>query len=329
MSRPSLDPVRWTPPPAAAPSPTPSGLAGLRVLQTSGHGTEDVLVRADGTILTGVDDGRILAIDPATGLETQVADTEGRPLGLEHHPDGGYVVCDAHRGLLHLDDDGTIEVLADSFAGEYFVFCNNAAVAADGTIWFTDSSTKFGIEHWKADLIEHRPTGRLFRRDPDGTLTLLADGLAFANGVALAADESFVVVAETAGYCLRRLWLTGERAGSTEPFGPALPGFPDNIATGDDGLVWVTIASPRDRTLDALLPRAPWIRRLVWALPDRLQPQPQPVIRVQAYAADGSLVHDVAGTHPGFGTPTGVRRSGDRVWMGSLEQTSIAVFDLP
>ncbi|MET1039014.1 MAG: SMP-30/gluconolactonase/LRE family protein [Aeromicrobium sp.] len=328
MSRPSIDPARWTPP-APAPTSAPTELTGLRVVETSGHGTEDVLVRADGSVLTGVDDGRILAVDPTTGLETQVADTEGRPLGIEHHPHGGYVVCDAHRGLLHLHDDGTIEVLVEAVDGELMLFCNNAAVAGDGTIYFTDSSTSFSIEHWKADLIEHRTTGRLFRRDPDGTVALLADGLAFANGVALAADESFVVVAETGGYCLRRLWLTGERAGTLESFGPTLPGFPDNISTGDDGTIWVTVASPRDTALDALLPRAPWIRKIVWALPDRLQPQPQSVIRVQSYGPDGTLVRDVAGRHDGFGTPTGVRQVGRQVWMGSLEQTSIAVFDLP
>jgi hypothetical protein len=67
----------------------------------------------------------------------------------------------------------------------------------------------------------------------------------------------------------------------------------------------------------------------VWGLPDRLQPQPQPVIRVQSYTPDGVLVHDVAGRHEGFGMPTGVRQVGRQVWMGSLERTSIAVFDLP
>jgi sugar lactone lactonase YvrE len=328
MSRPTIDPARWTPP-TPAPDGAPTPPSGLRVIEVGGHGTEDVLVRSDGHVITGVADGRILAIDPVTGSVTEVADTEGRPLGLEHHPDGGYVVCDAHRGLLRLRDDGTIDVLVDSFEGDYFVFCNNAAVAADGTIFFTDSSTKFDIDHWKADLIEHRPTGRLFRREPHGPVTLLADGLAFANGVALAADESFVVVAETAAYGLRRVWLTGERAGAVEPFGPVLPGFPDNISTGEDGNIWVTIASPRDHTLDRLLPRAPWLRRVVWRLPDRVQPQPRPLIRIQAYAPDGTLVHDTAGRHEAFGMPTGVRQVGRAVWMGSLERSTIAVYDLP
>lgn len=327
MTKPSLDPARWTPP-AAAPTGTPSSLRNLRVHQTSGHGTEDVVIVPDGHVVTGVDDGRLLAIEPLTGDESVIGDTGGRPLGLELHPDGGVVVCDAERGLLHVDD-GIVTVLADQFEGIPFRFCNNAAVAADGTIYFTDSSTIFGIEHWRADLIEHRPTGRLFRRDPDGSLTLLLDGLAFANGVALAADESFVVVAETGGYGLRRLWLTGDHVGDTQPFGPVLPGFPDNISTGQDGNIWVAIASPRDRILDLLLPRAPWIRRVVWVLPERLQPQPQKVIHVQAFAPDGALVHDLAGEHPAFGMPTGVRQTGGSVWLGSLEAPTIAAFDLP
>lgn len=287
------------------------------------------MLREDGQVLTGLEDGRIVAIHPATGAETPVADTGGRPLGLEHHPDGGYVVCDSTKGLLHLQADGMLRVLADSYDAVPFRFCNNAAVAADGTIYFTDSSTKFSFEFWRGDLIEHRPTGRLFRRDPDGAITLLLDGLAFANGVALAADESFVVVAETGGYALQRLWLSGPDAGAVEPFGDVLPGFPDNISTGEDGNIWVTIASPRDDILDGLLPRAPWIRRLVWALPERFQPQAQKLINILALGSDGSIVHDFAGEHADFGKATGVRQVGGTVWMGSFEQSTIAAFDLP
>ncbi|MFI5428763.1 SMP-30/gluconolactonase/LRE family protein [Aeromicrobium sp. UC242_57] len=328
MTKPSLDPARWTPP-APAPSGQPTAPRGLRVYDTSGYGTEDVLLRSDGQVITGVEDGRLLAIDPETGAETVMATTHGRPLGIEHHPDGGYVVCDSTHGLLRLDADGTLTVLADGFDGAPFRFCNNAAVAADGTIYFTDSSTKFGFEHWRGDLIEHRPTGRLFRRDPDGTLTLLLDHLAFANGVALAADESFVIVAETAGYALQRLWLTGDKAGTAEPFVAVLPGFPDNISTGEDGNIWVTIASPRDEILDKLLPKAPWIRKIVWSLPERFQPQAKKLINIHAYAPDGTLVHDIAGEHDRFGKATGVRQVGGKVWLGSFEQSTIAVLDVP
>ena len=48
------------------------------------------------------------------------------------------------------------------------LFCNNAAVSADGTIYFTDTSTVHGIEDWKADFVELTRTGRLLRRAGDG-----------------------------------------------------------------------------------------------------------------------------------------------------------------
>ncbi|MET0820453.1 MAG: SMP-30/gluconolactonase/LRE family protein [Aeromicrobium sp.] len=326
MGKPAVDPARWKPPRRGYPG-SPSAPAGLRVYGTSGYGTEDVLVD-HGRVLTGLEDGRIVAIDPATGAETEVAATGGRPLGIEHHPDGGWVVCDSTRGLLRVARDGTVTVLVGGHGGKEFLFCNNAAVAADGTVWFTDSSTKFGFEHWRGDLMEHRPTGRLFRRDPDGTLAVVLDDLAFANGVALAQDESFVVVAETAGYGLRRIWLSGERAGAVETFGALLPGFPDNISTGEDGNIWVAIASPRDPTLDWLLPRAPWLRKIAWALPQRLQPQAKNLIRVQAFAPDGRLAHDLAHEDDRFGKATGVRQVGREVWLGSFEQTTIAVLTL-
>ena len=92
MAKPSVSPVRWNPPAPAAPG-RPTEPVNLRVFGTSGYGTEDVLVRADGQVLTGVEDGRLLAIDPVTGAESIAAHTHGRPLGIEHHPHGGYVVA--------------------------------------------------------------------------------------------------------------------------------------------------------------------------------------------------------------------------------------------
>ena len=98
--------------------------------------------------------------------------------------------------------------------GRRMAFCNNAAVHSSGDIWFTDSSTRYGIDRWKADLVENTGTGRLLRRDADGSLEVVLDGLRFANGVALSADESYVAVAETAARTVVRRWLTGPRAGA-------------------------------------------------------------------------------------------------------------------
>ncbi|MFG1604957.1 SMP-30/gluconolactonase/LRE family protein [Actinoplanes sp. NPDC049265] len=288
----------------------------LRVIAVPGHGAEDVVVAPGGVVYTGTEDGVIHRIDP-DGRPAAVADTGGRPLGIELLPDGRLLVCDARRGLLAVEpSSGAIEELAGGMR-----FCNNAAVAADGTIYFSDSSTVHPIDEWKAEMVEVTRTGRLLRRTPDGAVTVLRDGLAFANGVALAGDESFVAVAETAVRAVARHWLTGRDDYLVEN----LPGYPDNIARGSDGLIWVTIASPTDPVVERIQRGPMWIRRQITKIPEALQPAPKRTVRVQAYDDAGRLVHDRTGDSLHFHMVTGVREHDGRIWMGSLHESAIAV----
>src|SRR2546430_15574716 len=159
--RPSIRPVVWQPPalpPRARSRTGPVPLPPLRLVDVGGTGPEDVVVDGAGRIVTGVADGRLLRIDPDSGRVERIADTGGRPLGIELLPDGRLLVCDARRGLLAVDPEGgSVETLT----GEPMLFCNNAAVAADGTVWFSDSSGRFGIDHWRAEMLEHSGTGML------------------------------------------------------------------------------------------------------------------------------------------------------------------------
>lgn len=303
------------------------------VIPLPAHGAEDVVVAThgpdEGAVFTGTADGTIWRIRPDTGAVEKVANTGGRPLGLEIDPDGRLVVCDAELGLLRVDlATGAVEPLVDSVDGVRMVFCNNAAVASDGTIWFSDSSTKFGIDRWKDDFVQNTTTGRLLRRDPDGTLAVVLDGLRFSNGVALSKAEDFVAVAECAGRTVVRLWLAGERAGQRDHLCQDLPGYPDNIARGSDGLIWVTIASPRDPLVERLQRGPVWLRRQVTRIPEKLQPKPKRTVRVQAYDDAGTLVHDVDVTTGDYHMVTGVREHDGRVWMGSLEEPAVAVHRL-
>ena len=163
----------------------------ITVMPVPGPGAEDVVVAThgpdEGSVFTGTEDGAIWRVSPDGAKVDRVADTAGRPLGIEIDLDGRLLVCDAHRGLLRVDTrSGGVEAVADSVDGVRMVFCNNAAIATDGTVWFSDSSTKYGIEDWKSDVVQDTRTGRLLRLDTDGTITMVLDGLAFANGVALA-----------------------------------------------------------------------------------------------------------------------------------------------
>jgi sugar lactone lactonase YvrE len=330
--KPPIDPVVWQPPkaPRRARQRQSDQPVALSVFDLPGTGPEDVAIDAAGRVLAGLKDGRILRISPDGRHIETVAETGGRPLGIEIDPDGELLVCDARLGVLRVDPDtGRVLRLVDRVGGVPMVFCNNGALAADGTTYFTDSSRHFGIDHYKGELLAHSGSGRLFRRTPDGAVDLVADGFQFANGVALAPDESWIAVAETGGYCLDRIWLSGPRAGERDTLVDNLPAFPDNISTGSDGLIWVALPSPRDPVLDLLLPRAPVLRKAAWALPEALQPKEKKTVWVQAYDADGVLVHDLQTSHERFFMATGVRELDGTVWVGSLTAPSIARIDLP
>ena len=300
------------------------------VHQVPGNGAEDVVVAPDGSVLTGTEDGAILRLSADGRRIDRVAHTGGRPLGLELFDNGDLLVCDALAGLLVVHvKDGSVETLLTEIDGVRMRFCNNAAIAGDGTIWFSDSSLHYVVDQWKDDFVQHTRTGRLIRRDVDGTVTVVLDGLAFANGVALSADERFVAVAETGARTVVRRWLAGPRAGERDFLARDLPGYPDNIARGSDGLIWVTIASPKDPVVERLQTAPMAIRKAVTRIPEKLQPKPKETIRVQAFDDTGALVHDVDLAESGYHMVTGVREHDGRVWMGSLHEPAIAVYALP
>lgn len=307
------------------------------VIPVPGPGAEDVVVATSGpdagAVFTGTEDGSIFRVSADGARVDLVGQTGGRPLGIEFAADGRLLVCDARRGLLWVDPaTGDVELITAEVEGRAMVFCNNAAIAEDGTIWWSDSSTRFGIERWKDDFVQNTRTGRLLRRDPDGTVTVVLDGLAFANGVALSAEGDFVAVAETGARTVVRHWVSGPRAGTRDLLAEDLPGYPDNIARGSDGLIWITIASPTDPLVERLQKGPLALRRLATKLPEALQPKPKQTVRVVAYDAAGSLVHDIdlrpAEHGASYHMVTGVREHDGRLWMGSLHEPAIAVYDL-
>nr|WP_280404230.1 SMP-30/gluconolactonase/LRE family protein [Nocardia brasiliensis] len=292
-------------------------------------GPEDVVRTPDGRLLTGTGDGAIHSIDPATSEVRLLANTGGRPLGLHADPDGTVLICDFERGLLELRPDGTLEVLVDEFDGARLPFASNVVRDTDGTIYFSSSTSRYPLDQYMGDLLEHSGTGRLFRRDPSGKVELLLDGLHFANGVVLAPDRSCVVVAETGGYRLTRHWLTGPKAGTRDLLIENLPGFPDNLGLGSDGLIWITLPSARNPILDRLLPLPGMLRRIVWALPDWVQPKPAKTIWVMAVDFDGNIVHDLQTEGTNFAMVTGVVEHEGALYLGSLTESAVGVTHVP
>ena len=300
-----------------------------RLIPLPGSGPEDVVVDAEGQLVAGVEDGRVLRVDPRTGEVQVLARVEGRPLGLEILPDGNILACVSPGGVVRINPaDGTVAPLISSFEGKLLPFCSNVVTTADGSILVSTSSARYAFAQWRLDIVENIPTGVLLRQHPDGRVEKLLDGLHFGNGLALAHDESFIIVAETNAARLLRYWLKGQRAGQHEVFAE-LPGYPDNLSMSADGLVWVALASSHNALLDKIHKLPLFLRKLIARLPESLQPAPEKIAWTMALDTDGSIVRDYCWKDGRYSMVTSVCQHGDSVYLGSMLEPALLAFELP
>ncbi|MDQ3667804.1 MAG: SMP-30/gluconolactonase/LRE family protein [Acidobacteriota bacterium] len=274
-----ISPAVWTP--AAAPAlngeyEKNSRLANVQRLSLGpGYAPEDVAIDSENRIYAGLDDGRIMRLQ-ADGTRPEVfANTQGRPLGMKFDSHGNLIIADANKGLLSISRDGLVTVLSTQAEGVAFRCANDLDIAANGTIYFSDASSKFPLSNYKADILEHQPNGRLLVYEPaTKTTRVVLRDLRFANGVAISPDQTFVLVCETGRYRLHRVWLNSPKQGQSDIFIDNLPGFPDGLSSNGKDTFWLALVTPRDATLDKLLPH-PFLRKIVYRLPTFLQPQPK------------------------------------------------------
>ena len=175
---------------------------------------------------------------------------EGQPSGLGWLPDGSLVISSMkdHR-LLRLAD-ARLTTLADlsEYCGGHL---NDLVIDTGGRIFAGD----FGMDLMGGG--EPR-TASLKRVDPDGTITVVADGLHFPNGSVITPDGSTLIVGETLGnrYTAFTLAADGSLSGRRvwAEFGPEPTGTtttetiaqlviaPDGCSLDADGHIWAADA---------------------------------------------------------------------------------------
>ncbi len=322
LRKPPIAPVirKLRPAPARAKeSNGPEPFPPSTLIPLPGDAPEDVVIDAQGRVICGVVDGRILRVTPSTDGVELIGRVPGRPLGLEAMPDGSVLVCDSEHGLLQLDPaTGAVQTLVGEVGGVPLRFCSNVTAAADGTLWFTQSSTRFGLEDYLGAIFEHRGSGRLLRRDPDGTVAIVLTGLHFPNGVTMSTDGQSVLWVETDGYTLKRL-PADAYGGEPETVMANLPGMPDNLSRAADGRLWIAFIYPRNPLVDKLGALPGWIRQVLWRVPDQLID----LLRVRTTWAmcvdeSGNVLRDLQSDSAGYRDVTGVAEHEGCLYLGSL-----------
>ena len=327
----SMDPANWTPPTNLGFKGTFQQNQKLESIQylfaNQCHKCEDVAIDKNGNIYGGSEEGDLIQFSPS-GQRKVLFNTNGRPLGLDFDSLGNLYIADADKGLLLFDKSKQLTTLSTECNGRKFAFVDDLEVGTDGQIYFSDASWKFPIAQYKLDLLEHRPNGRLLSYNPKTKKTsLLLDDLYFANGIAVAKDGSFVLVNETGKYRVTRYWLKGPQKGKHDILIDNLPGFPDGISRGENGIFWIAFTSPRQKNLDGIMPY-PFLRKMVVRLPDFLQPKPIDYSFVIGIDSKGTVKYNLQDPKGKFAQITSVQQIGSDLYFGSLGENGIGRFKL-
>lgn len=297
----------------------------------NGHyGPEDI-VEMEGVIYMSTQTGWILTFDPDTQTVSEFVETGGKPLGLEAH-NGRLYVADAYKGLLEIKADGEIIVLAENVDETPILYADDLDITDDGLIYFSDASTKFGAQSAGStmdgsllEIMEHGRTGRLLSYDLNTQDTkIIAEGLSFSNGVAIAPDGDSVWVNETGEYRVLEISPEGDRRVVIDN----LPGFPDNINPGPNGTYLLGLVSKRAKPLDDLSSKPFW-RKVIWRLPEFVKPAAESYGFVVQLDSGGRVVKTWQDPNGAYPLTTGGIVDEDRLYVSSLGSETLGYRPYP
>lgn len=195
-------------------------LSELRKVGVGLQRPEDVVVGRDGRVWAS-DQQSACAEIRADGSLHRVGKAGGAPNGINMDRQGRIVIANFEAGPVQRLDPSTgqVETLCTEVGGQRLTSANYPLFDRNGNLWCANST--FAVP-WQAAL-DGRADGMLFRVRPDGRAEKMADGLRFANGLALDADESHIYVCETAGCDVMRYRLRADGSlGPAERYGPVL-----------------------------------------------------------------------------------------------------------
>ncbi len=135
------------------------------------------------------EDGHVSVFrNPSGNSNGNTFDWQGRQISCEH----------LNQRVVRYEHDGSMTVLADSYNGQPFNSPNDAVVHPDGSVWFTDPPWGI-VGNYEGDKRDFpQPVTGVYRIDPSGEVTIVADDLNRPNGLCFSPDFSkfYVVTAD-------------------------------------------------------------------------------------------------------------------------------------
>ena len=189
------------------------------------------------------DDGHLSVYrQPSMNSNGNTIDREGRLITCEH----------SGRRVTRTELDGSITIIADKYNGKKLNSPNDAAVASDGSIWFTDPVYGIGGYYEGVKAEPEQEKHNVYRADPkSGDVKVVADDFVEPNGIAFSPDEKKLYVIDT-GFTdgpdnpshIRVFDLNVEagKLGNNKVFAEMpKPSITDGMRCDRDGNVWCSV----------------------------------------------------------------------------------------
>jgi sugar lactone lactonase YvrE len=171
--------------------------------------------------------GRMFRYDPATDKHEQVY--EGEAIGGFTVQEDGALLLFMDHGAVRVWRDGKLTTVIDEIPEERETRFNDVFADPEGRVYCGTMPTKDRL-------------GRLYRLDPDGTLTKLLEGITCSNGMGLTPDRKHLYYTDTMVHTIYLFdydqasgALTNQRIFVKSP---ESEGLPDGMTVDAEGYVW-------------------------------------------------------------------------------------------
>ncbi len=183
-------------------------------------------------------DRKIFTVD-MEGNQELVHAADDDTSGLGFTLDGTLLYVSMHKRKLMQVKDGKAVEVAD-LNGLATFHCNDMVTDAKGRSYVGN----FGFDLHGG---EEPSPANLIMVDTDGTVSIAAPGLMFANGMVITPDGKTLIVGETFGACLTAFDIAEDgMLSNRREWANVAPSVPDGICLDAEGAVWVASPTTQD-----------------------------------------------------------------------------------